>query len=644
MGDLELKQVNETFESFLSTLGREYNHESIRSAFEFAKKAHMYQHRKSGEPFVYHPLEVAKIVAKIGLDTTSVVAALLHDIVEDTPTELKEIRTKFGDEVELLVEGLTKIQVFGEQGKDKDIESLRKILLASAKDVRILIIKLCDRLHNMRTLGTLDADRRFRISAETLHIYAPIAQKVGLYSLKWELEDLSLKYQNPEMYAFIKEKLGLSRSERENIVLQAVEEIKSILEANGLSEVLVLGRPKNFFSIYKKIKERAKAFEEIHDLYAIRIIAKEVGQCYSILGLLHEHLQAFPDRLKDYIANPKANGYQSLHTVLYSRKIKSPIEVQIRTEEMHKVAEFGLAAHWKYKTLGEDKKFEEKIAWLREFLQWEKEHHDNTEFMNLLKFNFFENEIFVFTPKNDVHILPESATVLDFAYAVHSEVGNAAQKAKVNGLLTTIDRELRSGDVVQIVTNMKVRPTEKWLSLVKTSRARIAIKSALQLKSSMNPNKKKEDNISPELLLSQIAGTENYKKVRFAGCCRVEPGCQLTGVVLKTGELAIHDAGCENAKYTPNKKFPLQWREIKNKEISIYIHLKYRHGLIVDIMSLLTEFNVSFSKLNTKRISREGDVRIELSLEDGPFVENLVSKLRALDAAVSVKVSRGLFG
>lgn len=639
----DLKSINEEFEDFYEKLKNEsFNLEKIRKAYQFSKKAHLYQKRKNGDPYISHPLAVAKIAYEFGLDEVSIISALLHDVVEDTEITIEEIGKVFGTEVEIIVDGLTKIQYFGESREDRDVEALRKILLASAKDVRILIIKLCDRLHNMRTIDELGPEKMHRKCKETLLIYAPIAQKVGIYSLKWELEDLSFKYLNPEMYNFIKEKLKIKREEREQIVKKAVEEIKEILEFNDVKNVIVLGRPKNFYSIYKKIKDKTKSFEEIYDLYAVRIITKNIGDCYSVLGLLHEKMQSFPHRLKDYIANPKSNGYQSIHTVIFSRKIKCPVEVQIRTEDMHKIAEFGVAAHWKYKNLKEDKKFEKKISWLREVLQWESEHKDNQEFLKLLKFDFFEDEIFVFTPKNEIITLPEGSSALDFAYAVHTEIGNKASRSKINGSISTIDKVLKTGDIVEIITNNNTKPNEKWLRFVKTSKARMKIRDATNLKHSG-----KKDEILPEVsfekLKEKILRLDEFKKARKAGCCNIEFADQLTGVISKDSkEIVVHNASCENAKYTVNKKIPLRWKEEKNKEIELKLVLKDRFGLLIDILNIFSEFNLNVSKLNTK-VQRDGSVKMDISILDGPYIDELEKKLRKLDSVESVRFSKGLF-
>ena len=636
-----LKIINEEFENFLSGLEDKIDKKEVRRAYEFAKNAHMYQQRQGGDPYIIHPLEVSKIVADLGLETPSIVASFLHDVVEDTEITQKDVRDNFGNEVSSLVNGLTKIQHFGENKSEKNIVDLRKILLASAKDIRVLIIKLADRLHNMRTLDITSKEKQERVARETLRIYVPIAQKIGIYSLKWELEDLSFKYMNPEMFFYIREKIGLKREEREEIINKAVEEIKEVLAANDLEEIRVLGRPKNFYSIYKKIKDNTKKIEDLYDLYAVRIITKSVSQCYTTLGVLHEHFQAVPERLKDYIANPKSNGYQSIHTSIVSSRLNFPIEVQIRTEDMHKLAEFGVAAHWKYKNIDEDKKFEKKISWLREVMEWEKDNKDNDEFLSLLKFNFFENEIFVFSPQNDVYVLPENATVIDFAYAVHSDIGNRAYKAKVNGFITTIDRRLRSGDIVEIVTHKGASPNEKWLKFAETSKARTKIRQAINVKHSGKRDVDTSDEgDSFEKLKEKITRVNEFKKVRKAGCCGIEYGDQIVGVLSKSKELVIHNASCENAKYTLNKKLPLNWIEEKDKFVDMSLILKDRFGLLMDIMNIFSEFNLNISKLNTK-VLKNGSVKMNISLKDGPHIDKLTERLQKIDFVQEVKVYRG---
>lgn len=638
-----LSDVNNEFEEFYNKLDDDYDKELIRNSYEFAKKSHIYQKRQTGEPYVSHPLEVAKLIFELGLDSTSISAAFLHDVVEDTDITSARIGELFGGEVELIVEGLTKITDFDKRKEDAQIDALRKVLLASAKDVRILMIKLCDRLHNMRTMENLPEKKRERISKETMLIYVPIAQKIGLYNIKWELEDNSFKYTNREMYNFIKHKVNLKREEREEILNQAVEEIKEVLNSNGIDYIKIIGRPKNFHSIYKKIKNKAKTFEEIQDLYAIRIIAKDITKCYAVLGTLHDKFQAFPDRLKDYIANPKLNGYQSIHTNIYSKAIRNPIEIQVRTEEMHKLAEFGIAAHWRYKSLRDDKRFEKKIAWLREILLWEKENSDNKEFLKLLKFDFFEDEIFVFTPKNEVVVLPENATALDFAYSVHTEIGDKAYKAKINGSVEQIDTVLKSSDIIEIITNKNGKPSEKWLKFVVTNKAILKIRQSLNLKKSGKQNLV-VDEVFFEKLKTKIHRLDEYKKSRKAGCCNIGYGKQIVGVVGKGKEIVIHSAGCENAKYTINEKIQLRWKEEKgDKEITINLILKDKIGLLMDILNLFSSRNINLISVNSKSF-KNGDVKMTLTLLDGSYVDSLEKTLKEQDYVKSIKISKGLFG
>jgi GTP pyrophosphokinase len=643
---LTLLDINRIFEDFLKQLDREkYDVALIKKAYDFAKKAHAFQRRKSGDPYIIHPVEVTKIVYSFGLDTSSLISSLLHDVVEDTEVTLDEIAKEFGEEVKLIVDGLSKIKHFGDKkndvNSDEHIETLRKILLASAKDIRILVIKLCDRLHNMRTLKELPEPKQVKKANETMQIYVPIAQKIGIYSLKWELEDLAFKFLNPDMFQYIKEKVGLKRKEREEIVEKIVAHIKKELKLTSKSETLVLGRPKNFYSIYKKIKDKAKNFEDIYDLYAIRIITKDIAQCYLALGLVHEKFKVVPNRLKDYIANPKANGYQSIHSVIFSPVINGPVEIQIRTDEMNKLAEFGVAAHWKYKNIKEDKRFEQKISWLREVLYWEKEHKDNHEFLKLLRFDFFENEIFVFTPKNDLITLPESATVLDFAYAVHTDIGDHAYKGKVNGQVTTLDKKLKSGDIVEIITNPNVKPSEKWLKFVKTSKARIKIRNSLHLKLP-NAKGKRNEVSSTEGLLDKIERLKSFKSFKLAGCCTFEYGDQIVGILNKEKKLSIHHAGCSNAKYSLNTKIPLRWKEETSKEITLHLMFKDRHGIVMDLLSIFSEYNVHCTKLNTK-VSKDGTVSMKVVLLDGPHISSVISKLEVLDSFVKVEVQKSFF-
>ena len=457
--------------------------ETIKKAYEFGADCHREQYRRSGELYISHPLEVAKIVCSLRLDISSIVAAILHDTVEDTPCTLDDIEQIFGHEVANLVDGLTKIGKIKFQSKQERLaENFRKMILAMAKDLRVILIKLCDRLHNMRTIGALTNDKKRRIAQETLDIYAPLANRLGIYGIKSELEDLCLRVLKADIYQEIRQKISAKKSERQSYI----EEVKNILEHElkkyGFTEIEVYGRPKHFFSIYKKMVERHLEFEDIHDLFAFRIIVKTIKDCYEALGVVHAMWKPMPGRFKDYIAMPKANLYQSLHTTVV-RPNGEPAEIQIRTMEMYRTCEYGVAAHWAYKEKSDEKLGStdlDKFSWLRQIVQWQSELKDPDEFLEAVKVDLFDEEIFVFTPKGDVMSLPHKATALDFAFAVHSGIGIKTIGAKVNGRIVPIRKVLQSGDIVEILTSPNQKPSKDWLTFVSTSKARNKIRSHLR--------------------------------------------------------------------------------------------------------------------------------------------------------------------
>ncbi|PXV96009.1 GTP pyrophosphokinase [Lachnotalea glycerini] len=467
----------------------------IEKAYNVAKTAHDGQVRKSGEPYIIHPLCVAIILAELELDKETIVAGLLHDVVEDTVMTTEEIATEFSEEVALLVDGVTKLGQLS-YSKDKvevQAENLRKMFLAMAKDIRVILIKLADRLHNMRTLKYMKPEKQKEKARETMDIYAPIAQRLGISKIKIELDDLSLKYLEPEVYYDLVEKITLRKSEREQLVQDIVDEVRTHIENAGI-EAKIDGRIKHFFSIYKKMVNQDKTLEQIYDLFAVRIIVETVKDCYAALGIIHELYKPIPGRFKDYIAMPKPNMYQSLHTTLIGPN-GHPFEIQIRTFEMHRTAEYGIAAHWKYKEASDGKHVEEqeeaKLSWLRQILEWQRDMSDNKEFMSLLKsdFDIFSENVYCFTPSGDVKNLPNGSTPIDFAYSIHSAVGNKMVGARVNGKLVTIDYVLQNGDRVEIVTSQNSKgPSRDWLSVVKSTQAKSKINQWFK-------NELKEDNI-----------------------------------------------------------------------------------------------------------------------------------------------------
>jgi len=449
----------------------------VRRAYEFSAAVHKGQKRLSGEPYLIHPVEVAAIITDLRLDVASVVTGLLHDTVEDTLTTLPELEEKFGAEIAALVDGVTKIsQISFSSREEKQAENFRKMILAMARDIRVILIKLADRTHNMRTLNHLRSERQLEIAQETLDIYAPLAHRLGIYWMKSELEDSSLRYLRPEVYYQLKRNVAKKKAEREHYIHEVISVLSKRLEENGI-EGQVTGRPKHFYSIYQKMQSQNLLYDQIYDLVAFRIIVDTVQECYAALGVVHAEWKPIPSRFKDYIALPKFNMYQSLHTTVIG-PYGERMEVQIRTHTMHRVAEMGIAAHWKYKggrhVAAEDA---QRFTWLRELLEWQQNVQDPQEFMRSVKEDLFSDEVFVFTPKGDVLSFPEGATVIDFAYRIHSEVGQHCAGARVNGRLVPFRYVLRSGDTVEIITTASQTPSKDWLNFVKTSRAKAKIRN-----------------------------------------------------------------------------------------------------------------------------------------------------------------------
>ena len=485
----------------------------IQKAYEVAREAHKDQKRKSGEPYIIHPLCVAIILADLELDKETIVAGLLHDAVEDTWMTYEEVEKEFGSEVALLVDGVTKLGQLN-YSKDKvelQAENLRKMFLAMAKDIRVILIKLADRLHNMRTLQYMKPEKQLEKARETMDIYAPIAMRLGISKIKVELDDLSLKYLKPEVYYDLVDKIALRKSEREEFVNSIVRQVKQHMDDAGIKSQ-VDGRIKHFFSIYKKMVNQDKTIDQIYDLFAVRILVDTVKDCYGALGVIHEMYKPIPGRFKDYIAMPKPNMYQSLHTTLIGPN-GQPFQIQIRTYEMHKTAEYGIAAHWKYKESSDGKvpvgkQEEEKLNWLRQILEWQRDMSDNREFMSLLKndLNLFADNVYCFTPQGDVKTLPTGSTPIDFAYSVHSAVGNRMVGARVNGKLVPIEYEIQNGDRIEIITSQNSQgPSRDWLKLVKSTQAKNKINQWFK-------KELKEDNIlKGKEMLAQYAKTKGYK-------------------------------------------------------------------------------------------------------------------------------------
>lgn len=489
---MEFKDKDQEFQRLLDTIHTyqpKATCDDVKKAFELAEEAHKEQRRVSGEPYILHPLAVAQILADMKIDTTTITASLLHDVVEDTDYTLEDLKKIFGKEVAFLVDGVTKLSRLDYRTKeDQQLNSMRKMFLAMAKDVRVVVIKLADRLHNMRTLRYMRSDKQKRIAQETLEIFAPLAHRLGIFNIKWELEDLSFRYLEPDKYYDLVDQMKQKRHVREEIVNEAIEVLRKALDDSHI-KFEISGRPKHFYSIYKKMKKDNRDLSQVYDLYAIRVIVDTVKDCYGVLGIVHSLWKPLPYRFKDYIAMPKPNNYQSLHTTVIGTR-GQPVEIQIRTWDMHRVAEYGVAAHWRYKEgnqTASKNEFDEKMGWLRNLLEWQ-DTSNPKEFVNALKLDAFSDEVFVFTPRGDVIDLPQGAIPIDFAYRIHTEVGHRCVGAKVNGKIVPLDYQLKNGDIVEVITSKVGKPSLDWLKIVGSSESRSKIRSWFK-------KENREDNI-----------------------------------------------------------------------------------------------------------------------------------------------------
>lgn len=476
--------MNEFLE-YLTELNPNYDIELIEKAYKLAAEKHKDQKRKSGEPYIIHPVETAKILAGLGMDEETIIAGLLHDIIEDTDYTDEEMREEFGDEIALLVDGVTKLgNLVYETREEAQAENLRKMFLAMSKDIRVLIIKLADRLHNMRTIDYMTPQKIEEKSRETLEIYAPLASRLGMFNLKFELEDIALKHLEPEFYKDLANKINQRKEQRDEYIKSIIEELSVELDKLHI-HYEVKGRSKHFYSIYKKMKDKHKQLDEIFDLTAVRVLVDNLIDCYAVIGVVHTMWRPMPGRFKDYIAMPKSNMYQSLHTTVFGRN-NMPFEIQVRTYEMHQIAEYGIAAHWKYKEGKTDgksgkKSEDEKLAWLRQTLEWNREADDSQQFVETLRMDLFSNQVYVFTPAGKVIELPAGSTPIDFAYKIHSDVGNKCIGAKINGKMVPIDHILDNGNIVEIITSANSKgPSIDWLKIAKSQHARNKIRQWLK--------------------------------------------------------------------------------------------------------------------------------------------------------------------
>jgi GTP diphosphokinase / guanosine-3',5'-bis(diphosphate) 3'-diphosphatase len=606
----------------------------IEKAYNLAKEAHKGQKRESGLDYFEHPVGVAKILLDFRPDVPTICAALLHDVIEETEHNLEEIKKEFGDEIAELVEGETKTsKVIFDSPEDYTAENWRKILLATTKDVRVILVKLADRLHNMRTLKYMREDKQQRIAKETLEIYAPIAHKLGLYAIKGELEDLSLRYLKPDIYLYLKNKIKEKRDDREKKAEMIMGIVKEKLKDAGIEVLEVSGRAKYFYSIYKKMIVEKKSFDEIFDLMAIRIIVKSIPDCYRVLAEIHQLWKPIPGRFKDYIAVPKSNGYQSLHTDV-ATPFDVILEVQIRTVEMHQVAKYGIAAHWRYKGTERDKKFDKRISWLEQVLEWKRKAPG--EFLDSLKVDLFEKEIVVFTPKGDPIILPENATPLDFAFEVHSKIGESCAKAQVNKKLVPLDYQLKSGDVIYILTSPHAKPSRTWLSFATTNKAKQKIRSLLGIDTDKDPKHLRnlqEDKIN----LTKFISVEGKGQLKISKCCNPVFNDNLIAYRMKDGAITVHKKECPNIHaLDQTKKVEVKWNVPKKQVRDLYIYVEDKLGMVENILAAMVNSKTNVLAINLKPHKKNILIALKILAENENAVANAIDILKKIKNVTSV--------
>jgi GTP diphosphokinase / guanosine-3',5'-bis(diphosphate) 3'-diphosphatase len=620
---------------------REYDKKAdftlIKKAYNFAEEHHRGQKRASGGPFIQHPLETAYTLAGLKLDSETITAALLHDVVEDTNVELKDLEKEFSKGVAKLVDGVTKIQKIKSMTKEEaQAESTMKVILASVKDIRVLLIKLADRTHNMETISTFKEKKRKRIARDALEVYAAIAHKLGLATIKWKLEDLAFKQLNTKAYNDIIKKLKEKRNARE----KEVDKIKGILndelQKNKVKHYEIFGRPKHIYSIYKKMRRKKLDFEDISDLRALRIITKNTKECYEILGIIHNLWTPIPREFDDYIANPKSNMYQSLHTIVVGPTSK-PVEIQIRTEEMDKVAKDGIAAHWKYKGIKVNSKFDKKLEWMQDIENLKQDSENAKDFLNMLNIDLFENAIFTFTPAGKVVELPLNSVVLDFAFAVHTDIGMKCVAGKVNGHFVPLRWKLGNGDLVEIITSKTQHPSRDWLKVVRTSKARTKIKQHIRsvgdipVKSFNNKKEVKKE------LEEWIIDVDHLVKpdISLSKCCRPLPGDKIIGFATNSDKVTVHKQGCPFAKISTiggrRKKVNVRWLDNIQSIVEIKVDAKDRIGLFAEILNTLVARQVQIKSAAAKP-SGNDNVEASFTMETNSLtdLQDIVQRIKKI--------------
>ena len=610
------------------------NLELIKKAFTFAKKAHKGQKRTSGEQYVTHPIEVARILMGLNADSATICAALLHDVIEETKTTYDQLAKEFSKEIATLVEGLTNIEKFKFESREEYTnENIRKVLLASSKDIRVILIKLADRLHNMKTLMYVKNQKiKARVSLE---IFAPIAEKLGLWAIKGQLEDISLRYLEPKMYQSLKEKIGEKRKNREEETREIVDIIQKELDKNKI-KAKIFGRAKYFYSIYKKMRSKNKKFDEIHDLIGIRIITSNEEECYATLNIVHNLWPHKKIRLKDYIKYPKDNGYQSIHTTVYGPYNKI-LEIQIRDLKMHYEAEGGFAAHWKYAGTERDKEFDRRIQWFKQAIEWRRFSKNSKEFIEHLKMDFYENEIIVLTPKGDPIPLKENSTPLDFAYELHTSIGNRCASAFVNGKAAPLNYKLKSGQIVQIMTRESAKPSRSWLNIVQTHRAKSKIRHALGLTKGARINKSiREPKLASKI---QIKDPSINAKIRLAKDCNPKLNEPIIGFWSAGDIVTVHKLDCPQISiFNKTNRVEVFWkvRETEKDFNNLRIKVKDRVGLLSEILNLFSEYNLELDSVTTKISKQHVYIMIKIKKIDPKIIEELSKRVKAIPNVVDI--------
>jgi GTP pyrophosphokinase len=664
--------VDKEFETLIATLGGWLSPEEVglvERAFVFARQRHGDQKRASGAPYMLHPVKAALVLADYRLDAESYAACLLHDVLEDTQTTAKELEEGFGVKVASLVEGVTKLRGLNYLSREEtNLENVRKILLAMAADLRVVLIKLADRLHNMRTLQYLSEDKQQRIAQETMEIYVPLAHRLGIYELKWEMEDLAFRFLNPDEYRRLAGLVAAKRVEREAFVQETIDQIDHFLEEKDI-RAQVSGRPKNLYSIYRKMVQQGKTFDEIYDLTAVRILVNTIPECYLVLGYVHEAFTVVPGRVKDYIALPKPNGYQSLHTTVMGSN-GEPLEIQIRTKRMHEVDEMGVAAHWKYKEgKAADLVDSERFAWLRQMVDWQKDVRSSGEFVERVKVDVFTDEVLVFTPKGDVINLPVGSTPVDFAYRIHTDVGNNLVGAKVNDRIVPIDTELVTGDRVQVITSRNSGgPKSDWLKFVKAASTKGHIRAYLRKKelersSPERPNVEERPRTvvaRPSLSDRRAAADSRFRivvrgdatlPIIMATCCSPSYPDEILGYVTRGRGVTIHRADCANIPslaMEPERLVDAHWELIPRKalERAIVIETLNVPGVLYQVSEEFAkrDINIKYMK-NAEHLSmfrKKGEaprtqIKIVAEFADEAAYRQTMEALRGLTSVISVK-------